>query len=153
MSDEEKDYKIAYGITPGSFMKKDLIQAGLGGCDSIIVHSIVYPADGSRSEVIIDFDGYGEPLSADELFKSFGSLAQKLYLDDRLSTVKRAICENFFQLQRIAVLSARLGKDPLSHDHSFNELRNVIETAGILRKKADGLSEELRNQNENKRTD
>lgn len=64
-----------------------------GGCDAVVLHSILFQEDGGRSEVIVSMDGRtGEQLPAVELFKSWAMMTFTLSKDERLSEAKRGFC-------------------------------------------------------------
>ncbi len=101
-------YKIAYKVETGSFTKPQLEKANLGGCDGIIVHSIILPEDGSRSEMIFSMASGGGQLSDDELFKSWVSMAYQLSQSKELGEGRRRLCESAFTIVQEAVVKIRL---------------------------------------------
>jgi len=107
-------YKVSYALEPGEFTKAKLAELGRGGCDAIILHSLIYPGDGSRSEAILSLDGEGKELTGEEIFKSWVALAHTLSQAEDLGLVKRALAYQVFEAVRDAILEAR-GKTPPSN--------------------------------------
>ena len=102
-----RKYPVAYNILPGSFTKEELLEKELGGCDAVIVHSIILPGDGSRSEVIGSCGSDGKPLSDHELWKSWVSMAWSLHQSETLSGPKKTMCDMVFKTVQAAVMSGR----------------------------------------------
>jgi len=100
-------YRIRYSVKPGEFAKAD-IPAGDGGCDAILVASIVRSSEGSVSYAFLSRDGEtGSPLSVVEQFKAWSMLAHELAEDPELSERKRAIARDAFERVRAIVLGGR----------------------------------------------
>ncbi len=84
-------------------------EGDLGGCDAVVLCSILYPEEGGCSVLAVSLDGRtGEPLSTLEVFKVWGMLAHTL-IDAGLplwaDTIVRAA---FGSIQRF-VLDGRAG--------------------------------------------
>lgn len=108
-------YPIAYKVeTPKEHPPRtpdELRDADLGGCDAIIIHSILFRADGSRSEAIVTKDGRtGDELPVDELFKSWAMLAHGLSQDKDLGEGRRLLAEMVHEILREIVTG---GESPL----------------------------------------
>ena len=102
-----RDYNIKYAVEEGQFTKEELKNGDFGGCDAIIIHSLIYPEDGSRSEIIFTADGKGSALPSLEVFKSWVMLASHLANAEDLSAEKKELCSMIFETVRGAILSAR----------------------------------------------
>lgn len=99
----EKIYPISYSVQSNKFNKEYLQEHDLGGCDAIILHSIIYPPDGSRNEQMIAIDSEGKQLNPEEVFKSFCGMAHSLSEDTRLRTDKREFCRGIIDAVRKAL--------------------------------------------------
>ena len=104
---DEQIFPVSYQILRGQFTKQQLAQLDRGGCDAVIIHSLIFPKDGSRSEMIMTMGPDGEDLSAEEMFKSWVGLAHTLSQAPDLSPEKRSLADQVFQMVRIAILAAR----------------------------------------------
>ena len=109
-------YKACYKIFPckDNPMTKEQIDAdpSMGGADAIVLFSIIFPPNGGRSELIASYDGRtGEPLSDEELFKCFSSLAHRLSESPTLGPGKKEFCKAVFEKIKEAILAARAEKE------------------------------------------
>lgn len=101
-------YPLAYRIETSKEhpprTAEELLEEKLGGCDAIILHSILFRDDGGRSEARLSLDGRtGEDLSADELFKSWTAMAGDLALDERLGESRRVLAGMVFEVMRTVI--------------------------------------------------
>lgn len=71
-----KHYKVAYEVERGEFSREYLEKNGLGGCDRLLIHSIIDNEDGSRSEMILPFSE--DHFTDLEVLKSAFCLVEKL---------------------------------------------------------------------------
>ncbi len=102
-----KVYPLKYRIELGEFTKEHLKNNDYGGTDALILHSIIYPEDGSRSEVIASKDGRtGEDLDDSEVFKSWVGMAKGLSESNTLGDGRRLFCKFVFETVRSAILDA-----------------------------------------------
>jgi hypothetical protein len=104
-------YPVSYQIEHGHFSKADLTRLKRGGCDAVIIHSLLYPRDGSRSELILSSDGNGKEISDEEMFKSWISMAKRLSESETLHPGKRNMADVVFNMIRDLILMER-EKDP-----------------------------------------
>ena len=112
MSEKHK-YKITYAVDNNQeIVGEDVRKKGLGACDQIIIHSIILPPDGSRSELIVSSDGTGKELSSNDYFKSLFGLAHMLSQREDLDPIKKDICLNVVTEVRLMLQmkGAKLGK-------------------------------------------
>jgi len=98
---EDKKYKIRYDLAPevGSFTKDEI--GDMGGTDSFLVVSCLYPEDGSFSMLHTSLDGRtGEEMTGRELFKIFimlgKNLSERSDLDDLRKEISKFPAESFF---------------------------------------------------------
>ena len=97
----DKSYKVKYDFEFGDFTKDEILETGSGGCDAVIVHSILYPEDGSYGHMLISKDGKTrEPLSGNELWKAWLMMASTLSEDEDVPESKRELCKNVVDLVR-----------------------------------------------------
>lgn len=101
----ERRYAVKYSITPGSFTKDELKKSDEGGCDGVIIHSILFPEDGSRDEMLASCGPDGKPLSGTELFKSWVAMAYAITQCDDIPNegrkqVARAVFEHVRDVMR-----------------------------------------------------
>lgn len=97
-------YLIKYRVEIGKFTKAQLQDADCGGCDDIIIHSILHNDDGSRNEAIISARGKdGKQLSVDELFKSWVTMAHMLSKDETLGRGRRDLALFIRDIVRCAI--------------------------------------------------
>lgn len=102
-------YKIRYKIEPGEFTKEQVREANCGGCHAIIIHSIMFGEDGSRSELIISADGRTKlALSGHDLFQSWMMLAHKLSEHPDLGEARRALAGDVFESYRQMIMKMKL---------------------------------------------
>lgn len=95
-------YKLKYKIDyePGDFtfeeIKKDKLN---GGTDAIIVHSLIFPEDGSLSHNFYSVDGRnpGQPLGSIDTFKAWSMMAFALKDRDDLHEWQRAILNDVYE--------------------------------------------------------
>lgn len=95
----KRTYECVYEIKPRAGMTADEVKtAGLGACDAVVIHSILFTADGGRSEVIVSVDGKtGDPLPAIELWKSWVMMALHLSEATDLDDGKKSLCKDVFE--------------------------------------------------------
>lgn len=82
------DYRLMYSLPDpkaGHFKQKEIVDAGMGGTDAYIYHSLLYPPDGSFSQYFDSFDGRngGKALPDEEMFKVWMMMGQALSDPDR----------------------------------------------------------------------
>lgn len=96
-------YRIRYSVQHGHFTKADL--RGDGGCDAMLVVSIIRGPDGSVSYAFPSRDGEtGEELAPVELFKAWSMLAHQLAEQPELPDWQRSIAVDAFAGVRETVL-------------------------------------------------
>jgi hypothetical protein len=94
----ERIYPLSYKLEPGEFTVEELEAADAGGCDAIIVHSIIFPINGSRSETIYSLDGKTkDELPPMELFKSWLLMAKSMAKDEKLPRAHQQFCQATFE--------------------------------------------------------
>ena len=107
----DKTYSVGYKLMkfdPPKTRDKIYEEEGLGGCDAVVVFSLILPEDGSRSEMIASLDGRtGEPLDDGELFKCLIGLAHRLSESETLGRGRRGFATAIFKEARRAILAAR----------------------------------------------
>ena len=87
-------------------------ESGLGACDVLIIHSIMMPEDGSRSEAILSYDGRtGNEVDDMELFKSWMMTAHRLEQSTTLPDGHRELAKTTFEIYRMAILREREATD------------------------------------------
>lgn len=91
----DRRFPVAYNVLVDEKLTGAELKArNLGGCDAVIIHSIIYPADGSRSEVIIGHDGRTDTdLSDEEMFKSWAMLAHRLAQSTTLGDGRKMLAQ------------------------------------------------------------
>jgi hypothetical protein len=73
----------------------EIMEGDRGGCDAIILHSILFPEDGSYSHVLISLDGRtGRPLDSMEIFKAWTMMAHEIAAREDLEPGRRALAVN-----------------------------------------------------------
>lgn len=93
-----KIYKMKYDAQPGNFTAEELKEAKVGGCDNIIICSILENADGSASLAWLTRKGEdGGELEAKKVFNAWAALAQQLGQDEKLDKGRRHFCAAVFQ--------------------------------------------------------
>ena len=98
-------YRLTYTITtashPDGLSKEEAEeQAGpLGGaCDAVLIHSIIFPDDGSYSHLAYGLDGRtGQALSSKEMWKAWVMLAKQLADRRDLDEDEHLLCKMTFQ--------------------------------------------------------
>lgn len=110
MSDEEK-YRLRYKLDParhptaGGWTKEELLAEGFGGCDAVIMHSLLFPPDGSLRVMTVSCDGRtGEDLDVNQLFKAWFLLAKQLSERKDLSPQKREFANMVYEMIRQAIV-------------------------------------------------
>lgn len=106
-------YKLVYLLEPNTEGKTEKeLNADprpIGACDAIIVHSILFQEDGSRSELIISMDGEtGDELSDNELFKSWTMLTARLAESNTLQIGKKSFCKTVFNSIKETMLATEV---------------------------------------------
>ena len=97
-----KIYPIKYTVEIGNFSvdleKIDDIPDTTGFCDALILHSILLPDDGSRSELIYGYNGKdSQDISDSEKFKSLIGMAYNLKDSVELGEWQRNLCNRIFE--------------------------------------------------------
>ncbi len=91
-------------------LEKDDIEAGRGACDAAILLSLIYPADGSFSMLIVSRDGRtGDEVSDAEIFKCWTLMANRLARSDTLSPNKRELARALWETFASAIRGDRKG--------------------------------------------
>lgn len=93
-------YKVRYAVETGEFTKESLEKDGCGGADAVIIHSILFPPDGSRSQKTFSISFDETPLSVHQLFVSWALWANAISQHPDLDENKKAICEQAFEAFR-----------------------------------------------------
>ena len=99
-------YKIAYNAQhhPGGISAEELEQKEVGGCDSIVILSLIYPNDGSCSLKVLSMNGMtGEPDHV-EMFKAWAMMASELSDGPSLHDWQRQICDQIHEAVRTIVV-------------------------------------------------
>lgn len=105
---EDRKYKIGYRVVTGEKTREELRAADLGGCDALIVHSIIFTDDGGLSYQLVTHDGRtDDDLGVDEVFKAWMFMAKRLADDPTLGEGRRALARLVFEEVRTAILRAR----------------------------------------------
>lgn len=90
----EQVYKVKYDFEFGDFSKDEIMKNGSGGCEAVIVHSILYPEDGSYSHLLISKDGRNQgELDGNELFKAWMMMGATIAKNKTMSEGKRDFCQ------------------------------------------------------------
>lgn len=101
-------YKIKYDFEIGDFTKKELNETGSGGCDAVILHSILFDESGASSYCIIDKDGRtNKPLPSMEVFKAWVMMASELGDDEDLPEHERQFCRDVVESIRSVILGGK----------------------------------------------
>jgi hypothetical protein len=111
MSDERK-YPIAYRIENKPHSKAQLILDGLGGCDAIVVASIMRDVldqpEGRKSIAVLSLDGAtGGDIPSTELFQVFARLAHTLAGESSLPAWQREIAAATIAYVRMMMQAAK----------------------------------------------
>jgi hypothetical protein len=76
MKDKKYNLKYSWDAVAGNFSKEDIKGEHDGLCDAMMVVSILFPEDGSYSQMIMSADGRtGKELSQDDIFKVWQMIA------------------------------------------------------------------------------
>lgn len=109
MSDYKHRYKLLYKIESKGpdDVEASEVPEGFGACDAILMASIIYPPDGSLSQLYVGLDGRkapadpatGEPAMLDDVewFKVWALLSARLAKSTTLSHEKKAFCALVFE--------------------------------------------------------
>ncbi len=100
-------YKIFFHDPPlsASEVKSDPER---GGCDAVLIGSLLFNFGGSSSTCFISRDGRtSEPINSRELWKTWTLLAHQLAEDSTLDAGRQRLCADVFEVVRQAVLSHR----------------------------------------------
>ena len=90
-------YSIKYKIEEGLFRKDDINSSEFGGCDAMIIHSLMFPEDGSRGEIIFGIGQYGKDLENIEFFKSWSGMAKNISEMTDIPMWQRMMATRVFQ--------------------------------------------------------
>ena len=80
-------YKLKYRfkiVEVGEFLREEFKGRDIGGCDSIMLTSILYPDDGSYSMMPMTFGPDGKEMAAKEQFKAWVLMGK--HISDRLKS-------------------------------------------------------------------
>lgn len=110
MSDEyEHKYKMTYQLEQTE-VTKDEIPEGFGACDAMIMHSIIFPPDGSYSHYMVTLDGRtGKELETLEEFKAWSMMARTLLGREDLSPGRRELVQLVWDTVVAAMKGAKDG--------------------------------------------
>jgi hypothetical protein len=101
-------YPLRYSVEsrPGGWRKEELGEDG--GADAVIIVSLIFGEDGSRSEMTLSLDGRTKKQLPDiELFKTWVGFAYQLQDSPTLSPAARAICRLAYMTVREDILGNR----------------------------------------------
>lgn len=80
--EEGHKYTLKYTVEPGEWTKEELVAAGAGGCNALLMVSInrgLQPHEGAKNFNLVSLDGYSkEDLQDTEIFQVFSVLADCL---------------------------------------------------------------------------
>jgi len=96
-------YKMKYSLKTerGEFDVEDVKASDMGGCDSILMISVIYPDNGSLSVQMYGEDGRtGEMMNDHEMFKVFSMMAARLAQSPELDEGRKFIVESTMDLTR-----------------------------------------------------
>lgn len=93
----DKIYSIAYTANMGAFTKDELIKNEWGGCDNIIIHSIILPEDGSYSHLLMSRNEKGTEMDSNAIWKAWVAMAHTLAGKEDLVAGKRDLCQQVFE--------------------------------------------------------
>jgi len=100
--------KLKYDVRPGDYNSEELKDAGVGGCDGLLIYSIIYPDDGGMSIEIVSIDGRTDKaLNANEIFKCWAMTASALKDDETLSKGKRALLKATHEIIRETIAGSK----------------------------------------------
>ena len=108
---EEHPYKIAYRVyhQPNGATKEFLKEHEFGGCDDIILISIVKTLEGDTSTAFLSMRGSdGNPLPDDEIFKAWVLMAKNLSESKTLSMATKLLCKTIFKTVSDALKAFRV---------------------------------------------
>lgn len=112
MSTEEKyehKYKMTYELKQAEVTATE-VPEGYGACDAMIMHSIIFPPDGSYSHFMVSLDGRtGEDMDTAEEFKAWTMMAATLAKRDDLSPGRKELVEYVWNTICNAMKSASVG--------------------------------------------
>ena len=103
-------YHLRYKIeaVPEGFDKEEALRDGCGAATAIILHSILFPEDGSYGHITASLDGRtGQPLSSMELFKAWTMMAHEVAAHTDLEPGRRALAANVQNAMSTHVLTQR----------------------------------------------
>lgn len=101
-------YRVRYDVAlnPDGWTKAELGERG--GCDKLILISIMESETGGRSEALIGIDGLaGTNISDIDLFKSWVGLAYQLMTAEGITEEARAVAAEAFRTVQLQVLDGR----------------------------------------------
>lgn len=93
----ERTYAIRYDVHNGEFKKAEVEAQGLGGCDQILICSILKAPEKWVSYLWISSDGRGQEMHAKDKFKAWAMLARQLVDDSSLDPMSKEICRKSFE--------------------------------------------------------
>jgi hypothetical protein len=104
-------YRVKYRVDEleaGNFTKAECLEAG-GGCDALVLISMLFPEDGSYSQQVVSFDGRagGDPISDSDLWKVWAMIAAQLAQNESFKAehvAKHGLVEAVHESIRIAIL-------------------------------------------------
>lgn len=105
MSDKyEHEYKVKWHADYCSMKAEEVKAEGVGACDALILHSIIFPPDGSYSHNFFAMDGRErKPLSDEEVFKAWMMLGMTLERKGQLPEDKHFLVSAINGLIREAI--------------------------------------------------
>jgi len=107
----EHKYKMTYRIDKVELTAGE-IPEGWGACDATIIHSIIFPPDGSYSHFLTSLDGRtGEEMDTNEFFKAWTMMAATLAKRDDLSPGKKMLASGVWEAVCNAMKSASVGEE------------------------------------------
>lgn len=92
----EKSYKIEYEVTmhPKGIDRELLEDRGTGGCDSIVIFSLIYPKEGGCSMHPLGRNGETGDYDPEEMFKAWAMYASIGKADENLPEWQKKICKD-----------------------------------------------------------
>ncbi len=115
----QKHYLVKYDlkIETGVFLKKELVEAGVGGCDALVVASIIRgndtgePHEGPKSIAVFSWDGRDptreQEIPPSELFQVMLHLCHMIANDGEAPNWQRELCETTFEAARSIITGKR----------------------------------------------